>query len=234
MAEVNILAQHGWGFGADCWDDWRDVLPANFTLHCSDRGYFGPVVATVSRRFQILITHSFGLHMVVPEFVAAAELVVVISGFRHFHAERPSSARRSRRTVEQMLVRLQDEPEALLVDFHARCGTGVTGGIDRTDGTEDFGGQSRVVDRRRLYGDLQFLQDSFLDLYSLSGVGRVLVLHGDHDRIVPRERATDLHRALCNSELSVVAAAGHALPMTHARGCWQEIERVWNMRCARR
>ena len=234
MAEVNILAQHGWGFGADCWDDWRDVLPANFTLHCSDRGYFGPVVATVPRRFQILITHSFGLHMVVPEFVAAAELVVVISGFRHFHAERPTSARRSRRTVEKMLVRLQDEPEALLVDFHARCGTGVTGGIDGTDGTEDFGGQSRVVDRRRLYEDLQFLQDSFLDLDSLSGVGRVLLLHGDDDRIVPAERATDLHRALRNSELRVVAAAGHALPMTHARGCWQEIERVWNMRCARR
>jgi pimeloyl-ACP methyl ester carboxylesterase len=169
--------------------------------------------------------------MVVPKFVAVAELVVVISGFRHFHAERPSSARRSRRTVEQMLVRLQDEPEALLVDFYARCGTGGAGGID---GTEDFGGQSRVVDRRRLHGDLQFLQHSFLDLDSLSGVGRVLLLHGDDDRIVPAERATDLHRALCNSELSVVAAAGHDLPMTHARACWQEIERVWNMRCARR
>ena len=110
------------------------------------------------------------------------------------------------------------------MDFYALCGK---------DGTEDFGGQSRVVNRRRLQGDLQFLQHSFLDLDYLSGVRRVLLLHGDDDRIIPAERATDLHRALCNSELSVVTAAGHALPMTHARACWQEIERVWNMRCAR-
>ena len=120
MAGVDVVAQHGWGFGAWCWDRWRDVLPAGFALHCPDRGYFGPAVA-VAAQPRIVLVHSLGLHLLSPQ-LWAAELIVVLSGFRSFHSPCARQARRSRRTVEQMLARLEREPAALLADFYARCG----------------------------------------------------------------------------------------------------------------
>ena len=89
MAVVDVVAQHGWGFGAWCWDRWRDVLPANFALHCPDRGYFGPAVE-VAVRPRIVLAHSLGLHLLSPQLWAAAELIVVISGFRSFHSRAPA------------------------------------------------------------------------------------------------------------------------------------------------
>ena len=95
--------------------------PAGFALHCPDRGYFGPAVE-VAARPRIVLAHSLGLHLLPPQLWASAELVVVISGFRSFHSTCARQARRSRRTVEQMLARLEREPAALLADFYARCG----------------------------------------------------------------------------------------------------------------
>ena len=120
MADVDVVAQHGWGFGAWCWDRWRDVLPAGFALHCPDRGYFGSPVA-VAARPRIVLAHSLGLHLLSSQ-LWAADLIVVISGFRSFHSACARQTRRSRRTVEQMLARLEREPAALLADFYARCG----------------------------------------------------------------------------------------------------------------
>ena len=222
MTEVEVLAQHGWGFSAECWRDWRDLLPANFALHCPDRGYFGPPCCETSSRFQIVITHSLGLHMVASECLQAAKLVVVLGGFAHFHADRANLARRSRRTVDRMLARLQREPAALLGDFYARCG---------------IGGNSRLpgdLDVARLRADLQCLQDSVLGIEGLSAAGHVLILHGDEDRIVPVERAEELHEALDNSDRSIFPSAGHGLPISHARECWQAIERAWRLQCAQR
>ena len=214
MAVVDVVAQHGWGFGAWCWDRWRDVLPANFALHCPDRGYFGPAVA-VAVRPRIVLAHSLGLHLLPPQ-LCAAELIVVISGFRSFHSACDRQARRSRRTVEQMLVRLRREPAALLADFYARCGASSD---SRWSGTVDTDGLRR---------DLQLLQESVLELSAIPTAAQVLILHGSRDRVVPVERAEELRELLPNSELAIVAEAGHALPLTHARACWERVERAWH------
>ena len=106
MAGVDVVAQHGWGFGAWCWDRWRDALPAGFALRCPDRGYFGPAVAGAAWP-RIVLAHSLGLHLLSPQLCAAAELIVVISGFHSFHSSCARQARRSRRTVGQMRARLE-------------------------------------------------------------------------------------------------------------------------------
>ena len=214
MAVVDVVAQHGWGFGAWCWDRWRDVLPANFALHCPDRGYFGPAVV-VAARPRIVLAHSLGLHLLSPQLWAAAELIVIISGFRSFHSACARQARRSRRTVEQMLMRLEREPAALLADFYARCGAPSD---SRWSGTVDADGLRR---------DLQLLQESVLELSAIPAAAQVLILHGSRDRVVPVERAEELREMLPNSELAIVAEAGHALPLTHARVCWEQVERAW-------
>ena len=214
MAVVDVVAQHGWGFGAWCWDRWRNVLPAGFALHCPDRGYFGSAVA-VAARPRIVVAHSLGLHLLSPQLCAAAELIVVMSGFRSFHSACDRQARRSRRTVEQMLARLEREPAALLADFYVRCGAPSAlccpGAIDSDS----------------LRRDLQLLQESVLELSSIPAAAQVLILHGSRDRVVPVEWAEELRELLPNSALAIVAEAGHALPLTHARACWERVERAW-------
>ena len=211
MAVVDVVAQHGWGFGAWCWDRWRDVLPANFALHCPDRGYFGPAVA-VAAQPRIVVAHSLGLHLLSPQ-LCAAELIVIISGFRSFHSACARQARRSRRTVEQMLARLEREPAALLADFHTRCGT-----PPDSDSTELAEVRwSGAIDADGLRRDLQLLQESVLELAAIPAAAQVLILHGSRDRVVPVERAEELRELLPNSALAIVAEAGHALPLTHAR-----------------
>ena len=276
MAVVDVVAQHGWGFGAWCWDRWRDVLPVGFALHCPDRGYFGPAVE-VAARPRIVVAHSLGLHLLSPQ-LWAAELIVVISGFRSFHSANTRQARRSRRTVEQMLVRLEREPAALLADFYARCGApldsdstelaevspksertsensgcrplcagalpwipafaGMTGyRLDHGATRPKAGFQtasefaevrwSGAIDVGSLRRDLQLLQESVLELSAIPAAAQVLILHGSRDRVVPVERAEELCELLPNSALAIVAEAGHALPMTHTRTCWERVERAW-------
>ena len=215
MAVVDVVAQHGWGFGAWCWDRWRDVLPADFALHCPDRGYFGPAVAAAAQP-RIVVAHSLGLHLLSPQLCEAAELIVIISGFRSFHSPCARQARRSRRTVEQMLARLEREPAALLADFHARCGT------------PSDNRWSGAIDADSLRCDLQLLQESVLELSAIPAAAQVLILHGSRDRVVPVERAEELHESLPNSTLAIVAEAGHALPLTHVRACWEWVEWAWH------
>ena len=213
MAVVDVVAQHGWGFGAWCWDRWRDVLPTNFALHCPDRGYFGSAVA-VEVQPRIVLAHSLGLHLLSPQ-LWAAELIVVLSGFRSFHSPCVRQARRSRRTVEQMLVRLEREPAALLADFYVRCGS------------PSEGHWPEPIDVDGLRRDLQLLQENVLELAAIPAAAQVLILHGSRDRVVPVERAEELRELLPNSALAIVAEAGHALPLTHARACWERVEWAW-------
>ncbi len=214
MVGVDVVAQHGWGFGAWFWDRWRDVLPAGFALHCPDRGYFGPAVA-VAARPRIVVAHSLGLHLLPPQLWATAALIVVISGFRSFHSPCDHQARRSRRTVEQMLARLEREPAALLADFYTRCGTPPDSRWPES------------IDADGLCRDLQLLQESVLELSAIPAAAQVLILHGSRDRVVPVERAEELRELLPNSALAIVAEAGHALPLTHARACWERVEWAW-------
>ena len=215
MAVVDVVAQHGWGFGAWCWDRWRDVLPAGFALHCLDRGYFGSPVE-VAARPRIVLAHSLGLHLLSPQICAAAELIVVMSGFRRFHSACNRQARRSHRTVEQMVARLECEPAALLADFYTRCGA------------EPDSRCPESIDADGLRRDLQLLQESVLELAAIPAAAQVLILHGSRDRVVPVERAEELRELLPNSALAIVAEAGHALPLTHARACWERVERAWH------
>lgn len=223
MAVVDVVAQHGWGFGAWYWDRWRDVLPANFALHCPDRGYFGPAVE-VAAQPRIVLAHSLGLHLLSPQLWAAAELIVVINGFRSFHSPCDRKARRSRRTVEQMLARLEREPVALLADFYARCSS--PSDSDSTELAEVR--WSGTVDTDSLRRDLELLQGSVLELSAIPAAAQVLILHGSRDRVVPVERAEELRELLPNSALAIVAEAGHALPLTHVGACWERVERAWH------
>ena len=186
MATIEVVAQHGWGFGAWCWDDWRAVMPAGFVLHCLDRGYFGPATTNVPPRPQILIAHSLGLHLLAPDLAAGAIAIVILGGFRHFHPDDDRLARRSRHVVENMALRLEREPWALLADFYARCGM-----------TENR--MQDVINIDRLHEDLILLQEHELDMNFLQTGISVRIIHGVGDRIVPLVKADQLHGLISGS-----------------------------------
>ena len=217
MAAIEVVAQHGWGFGAWCWDEWRAVMPAGFALHCLDRGYFGPTTTDVPLRPQILIAHSLGLHLLAPDLAAGAGAIVVLGSFRHFHPDDERLARRSRHVVERMALRLGREPWALLADFYARCGM-----------TENHvQGDTNI---ERLYEDLMLLQEHKLDMNFLQTGVPVRIIHGVGDRIVPLVKSDQLHGLIPGSAFTVLPGAGHALPITHVRECWRVVEDDWHAR----
>ena len=86
---------------------------------------------------------------------------------------------------------------------------------------------SGAIDADGLRRDLQLLQESVLELSAMPTAAQVLILHGSRDRVVPVERAEELRELLPNSALAIVAEAGHALPLTHVRACWERVERDW-------
>lgn len=209
---LEVLLQHGWGWDAGCWDTWLPSAPAGVRLLTADRGYFGAPSTPVGQP-RVLVAHSFGLHLLEPRWLAGAQLVVVLGGFQVFHPE-GEAGRHSQRLVGRMRQRLARESVALLTDFHNQCFSPETGQYS-------LPGQ---VEQQVLAADLERLDAQALDLCALAAVPRVLLLHGDQDRIVPVERAQALHRQLPKSRLQLVPGAGHALPFTRAPACWAQIQ----------
>lgn len=216
---AEMLLQHGWAWDASCFSGWRAVVPDLFCLSAVDRGYFGPP-STPPVQPQIVVAHSLGLHLLAPQWLGSAQLLVVLGGFQAFHPEERIASRRSRWAVQQMRQRLQREPALLLRDFYAQC---------------FYPEESRLavpaaMDLELLGRDLERLDTQVLDLGALQGVPRILLLHGRQDGIVPPERGAHLHAQLPDSSLCLLEHAGHALPLTRARACWELIYQAWTAR----
>ncbi len=171
-------------------------------------------------RGQIVVAHSLGLHILPQACLERAKLLVILGGFQCFHPDEGPAARRSRRVVERMLERLPVEPRGLVGDFYAQCFAPNENGLEAGE----------TINVELLERDLNQLHSGELDLEILRRVPQVMLLHGGEDRIVPLERAEHLHGQLPSSQLTVFADAGHALPFTHARACWEVVEQVWRQR----
>jgi pimeloyl-ACP methyl ester carboxylesterase len=215
VSEIEVLLQHGWGFGAACWEAWQAAAPPGVRLLAAERGYFGAPAAPAGQP-RLVVAHSFGLHLLEPGWLEGAQLAVVLGGFRAFHPE-GGAGRHSRRLVGRMRQRLVTEPQALLADFYTRCFAPEAGPPALTG----------PPDLCLLAADLERLDTSVLDLSALCALPCVLLLHGAEDQIVPVARAQDLHQLLPTSRLQVVTGAGHALPLTRAAACWAYIREVW-------
>lgn len=212
MNSVQIIAYHGWGFSAGCWDPWRGRLADEANFRAWDRGYFGNPRSPEfgEEGLRVLLTHSLGLHLVPKSRFAEADLLVVVSGFRTFHPKAAQFRRRSRQVLRQMIRRFGEEPEMVLKKFYRNTWHPAPPPEMELEG----------MNRKLLRSDLRRLNGSEREANLLAEAGGVCIFHGTDDIIVPNSKGRDLHGRLEErSRYFEIRNAGHALPFTHPGKC---------------
>ena len=215
-----IYAQHGWACDSSAWQIWHPYLPEEWVFETAERGYFGrpathsPMWPVETSALRIVVAHSFGLHLIAPDILRAADALVIISGFKRFHITDKAA---SVRAVRRMQLRLRDDATGLLQEFYDQC-----------YGKHSFE-PSKPVEIPKPVGhvlanDLELLNTSIVAQSELARIPTIAILHGDADAVVPTVHAVQLAELLPNnSSLVFCKGAEHALPFTHPAWCIEQI-----------
>jgi len=208
--------QHGWGFDSSIWKDWISLLPQTDQIITTDRGYFGDPkeVKLGHQKVPIIISHSLGLHLLKDEILKKADYLVIISGFDYFHPDQEHLEKRSKRIIESMIHKLDEDPWKLLSYFYQNCWYPFEC---------PYSIPEKSFNQELLKNDLQFLNTHHLEKDKLKNLKKILILHGDSDRIVNIEIAKRLHRGLDNSMMHIKEKSGHSLLHTDPVWCLQQI-----------
>lgn len=230
---TQIIAYHGWGFDAACWNRWAlELAQQGYRLQPFDRGYFGN---TAHPEFEqgnftkLILTHSYGLHLCPIDQLQQAEALVIFGGFRDFHPEQASLRRRSQQILHQMIQQFEQNPSLVLANFRTKC--------YHPDSSEAIASEtiaSETMPERlnvdRLLADLIALNHATIDLAVLQTLPQIVILHGAQDRIVSSAKGQDLATRLPNSRYFEIETAGHALPFTHPELCWSILQPILETR----
>ncbi|MEX2639472.1 MAG: hypothetical protein WD266_02210 [Balneolales bacterium] len=203
-----ILLQHGWGFDSSMWKNWVHTSgDDDFIL--PDRGYFGEEKIVDVAQVEMAVTHSFGLHLLPAELIPRLKQLVILSGFQEFHPNTPIERTFSQRIVRYMLRNIEGDSETVLKKFCQNCYH-----PDESDCPVP-----PVIDAKRLHEDLVSLDCHKLDINLLRLAGRIVIIHGMKDGIVPHNKAFQLQYSLPGSEIITHEDGSHMIPVTHARWC---------------
>lgn len=214
-----VIACHGWGFDASCWNGWKRYVEPDFDFRTFERGYFSadarsPEFST-DPGLKIVLAHSFGLHLCKKTNISDADLLIIFGGFIHFHPSAAQFKRRSKMILDQMISRFVNQPTQVLEKFYQNV----------------FYPQNpwNVPDKEQneelLLSDLKTLNNAVLNIETLKKVPKISILHGFDDGIVPRRKGRQLYNELrLQSKYFEIKKAGHALPFTHSDRCWSFVE----------
>lgn len=240
---IEAIAYHGWGFGAECWQadgGWVERFARlGVTLCCADRGYFGAAQSPEFLRpdsFKVLLTHSYGLHWCPEAQRRSAHLLICLGGFRAFHpALGPTTGlehRRSQRRVSRMIQAFGTEPGAVLTEFWRNCY-----GLDGPELSDTA--PPAIADRLARHqqtlgqGDWALLDRDLreLDRCQLNPQTplpqRSIIIHGSADRIVPPSQGLALVEWLAQQP----ASAPTWIELENASHCFPfcETDRAWSL-----
>lgn len=213
-----VIAYHGWGFDATCWQNWQQQFEElGFKFKSCDRGYFGspmqheftPVASL--RLCRLLLTHSYGLHWCSAPQLEQADLLIIFAGFASFHPSTERERRQSSRVLNRMIDQFQMIPEAVLQQFRINCYS-----------PDDAVCPPMPMQPEVLRRDLVTLHTTQLPSPLLTTPSPVLIVQGTQDKILFPQAGRELAQLLKNSHYIEIAAS-HALPFTHFSACWQTI-----------
>lgn len=215
---IEVVAYHGWGFDRTCWQPWEERLTQQgFRFQAFDRGYFGlPLHPVCAERFQIILTHSHGLHLCPIAQLQQADLLVIFSSFLEFHPSLQRARGRSQTMLDQMLKQFRNNPEAVLKHFKTRCYFPFS-----WEALPSEVQRCKTCSSELLIQDLEDLGSSCLEIDALTKIPNVLVLQGTKDRIIASSKGQEISQALhSRGQYFEIPEAGHALPFTHFQACW--------------
>jgi hypothetical protein len=159
---------HGWGFPASIFQNFGSF----------NRGYFGN--ESTGEISPLVVTHSFGLHLVSKNVWKQCKKLVVLSGFIRLS---------DRVKIRAMRGRLRREPESLLRAFYAEAGY-----HGNTPWLEE------AVNVALLDEDLCRMEE-VLDLEPLISIPEITLFQAKGDRIVAEERGFELLRQFPHAKL---------------------------------
>ncbi|MGM0588923.1 MAG: alpha/beta fold hydrolase [Bacteroidota bacterium] len=217
-----MIAYHGWGFDAHCWDPYTSEIAASgldIQFHRADRGYSGREQSfsfDESDSINVVMAHSYGLHWCPSEQLQAADILIVIGGFLQFHPQTSQFRRRSKRMISRMIEQMHSNPEQVLDRFIENC---------YLPEPVKERPQWEKMNLMKLIEDLGRLNQSSLDADLLKKIPKLCILHGSKDRIVSKTKAREIYnRVYSSSRYLEVKEAGHAVPFTQPKRCWSFIE----------
>ncbi|HEY9787462.1 MAG TPA: alpha/beta hydrolase [Candidatus Obscuribacterales bacterium] len=190
-------------------------------LQAVDRGYYrkprhvAPFSEGSSPR--IVVTHSFGLHLVPETIWRQADAVISLGGFLSFHLDDQRAAALSRRITARMARRFREVPLRVLDEFHTNClchGESAPADIAAVTYRRFRNGEGDVIDEDLLAHDLKMLDQSVLNHRLLERIPFVMIVHGESDAVVPVDHAFHMRYALPQAETLILSGANHLLPVT--------------------
>ena len=201
---AHFLFVHGWAMDASLWDAVRGELGAR-AGSVRDLGYFGPPAGArpaappLPDAPIIAVGHSLGVMQLLGEPPAGLVGLVAVNGFTRFTRAADHPAGVPARLLDRMMHRLDQDAEATVAAFRARCGlAGMPLGRLAAPALRQGLALLRDGDHRRAGRD----------------VPHVLALAATRDEIVPPALS-----AACFGSLLWVETGGHLLPLTHAALC---------------
>lgn len=214
---TDVIAMHGWASDARCWEAWRPATePAGWRWAIGERGYgeLAPRVpawkvkaAPAARR--VVIGHSLGPHLLAPEALSRADVVVLLAGFAAF-VPPGRAGRRNRAALAGMAAALAEETpaRAMLTNFLVNAAAPQPADLlppGPVDGPLD------ALNREQLREDLAILERCTGLPEGFPSEARVLIVEAEEDRIVEREARALLREALPQADVITLPGVGHAL-----------------------
>ncbi len=203
---TTIVFAHGWGFDHHLWDGVRKSLGATHRIETVDFGFFGaPRLPEIEAGEPVIaVGHSLGACWWLAQSDIAWQRLLIVNGFPRFTAADDYAPAVAPRLLSRMQSQFGREPEKVLGDFHARCGS-----------TAHAGGGDPV----RLAAGLQWLADWDGRSTLARRAADILVLAGSRDAIVPRTMTEMAFAALPADRVTWSDVPGHVLPLAAPAEC---------------
>ena len=214
---IEVIAMHGWAGDARCWEPWKRATKASgWQWETGERGYgkFAPRSpqwgnGTGAGTQHVVLGHSLGPHLLLPETLRDADAIVLLASFATFVPPGPAG-RRARVALSGMGASLGEEKRArtMLTNFMMKVAEPQSS--DRLppgplDGALDETNLARLRADLDLLSRCNGLPDGFP-----SGA-RVLIVEAEKDRIVEPAARALLREALPAAEVIALPGVGHAL-----------------------
>ena len=240
---IEILAYHGWGFTASCWQAYQaawvnpgvdvvgvDRAGTQRTWKSFDRGYFGtPQTVTFSPRAlaggrRIVIVHSYGLHLCPDAVLAQTDLLVVLNSFLDFHGSEPRLRQKSQRKLHRMVQAFDQDPVQTWTQFMIQTfapdpvpqAYSLGSDLDSDSDLDlDLGSDLQSA---LLRSDLEALNQTTSSPDRLKRIPQIILVSSPDDRILsnPLTPAQLSGSAICEIHLP---QGGHGAPFVHTELC---------------